>query len=175
MGAPGGRLSLRVMRVLPRKVRMESRQFQVFVSGSPSSADDWARAMQAPDDSLPQLTDEQRSVATKFGMTESEYARGVLVGEIGDRRQISRGERLGMLIGQLLNGLGPEYTLRAILLKGMEDAWRARIQARERVINVPIPLDLADDALDSGDVATVEKLKNYLLRGLDRSDVSAAS
>ena len=62
---------------------MAAPHFNIFVSGSTGSVEDWQRAMNAPKSELPKLNEEQRSVARKMGMSEEEYARGVLVGQYG--------------------------------------------------------------------------------------------
>jgi hypothetical protein len=154
---------------------MTNADIRISISGSTSSADDWARAMAAPDSDLPKLNDEQRLVAGKFGIAESEYARGILVHEIGERRQIERGEELGRRVAQLLEGLRPDYRLTALLRKGVDGVWLARIEGHGRVSIISIPMEIADDVVDSGDVEVLEKLRDCLLRGLNRLDVSAAS
>lgn len=71
-------------------------QFEVFISGmSGGSADDWKRAMSAPEAELPHLSEQQRDVARRMGISAKEYARGVLVSRYAEERHVERGKRFG--------------------------------------------------------------------------------
>lgn len=154
---------------------MATHDFQIYISGSTSSSEDWRRAMEAPEGELPSLNDEQKEVARKFEMSESEYARGVLVHEIGEKRQQERGKKLGRQIVEILERYRPGYSLDALMRKGVDFVWLARIESAGRLSVVKIPLDIADDVIDSGDVEILNKLKSLLLGELDRLNMSAAS
>lgn len=154
---------------------MAIHDFEVYISGSTSSSEDWRRAMEAPERELPSLNEEQKEVARKFEMSESEYARGVLVHEIGEKRQQERGKKLGRHIAQILERYRPGYRLDALMRKGVDDVWLARIESAGHLNLIRIPLDTADDVVDSGDVEILTKLKSLLLGELDRLNMSAAS
>ncbi len=149
------------------------RKFDVFVSGYSSSVDEYRQAMTAPRSELPQLTGEQQTVARKMGVSEEDYARGVLAGRLGESRMRRRGEGLGHAVEELLTGLGPDYRLDAVKADMFNERWLIRIVTRDRVFNIPVPRDLADDLLDSGASKEIERLKNCLLVGLGRSELIA--
>ncbi len=52
--------------------------FEVFVSGGSTSVAEYSRAMTAPKSQLPELTEQQKLVVKKLGLSEEEYRRGVL-------------------------------------------------------------------------------------------------
>jgi len=150
---------------------MAASHFNVFVSGVTGSVEDWQRAMNAPKTELPKLNDEQREVAGRMGISEEEYARGVLVGEYGENRQRQRGKVIGLRIEEILEGLGKPYALEALIREGVRERWVARINTPAEPKNVAINLDLADDVIDSGTVQDLERLRVLILQALGRSEL----
>jgi hypothetical protein len=146
--------------------------FQVYISGSSSSAEEWRQALESPSTDLPKLTAEQKEMAKRFQVTEEEYARGVLAGKLSERRHAERGNRLGSKVEQILAVLGPGYRLDAILREGTQFRWVLRIETPTGIRNIAVPLDLADDVVDSGMADVVEQLKARVLQGLDRTELA---
>jgi len=150
---------------------MATPHFDVFISGSTGSVEDWQNAMNAPKSELPKLNDEQKEVARKMGISQEEYARGVLVGHYGENRQKQRGEKLGQRIEEILAGLGHTYELEALLREGVKFRWVARIKTAQQPKNVAIGFELADDVIDSGTVQDMERLRIMMLEALGRKDL----
>jgi hypothetical protein len=151
----------------------KQQKFEVLVSDYSSSVEEWKRAMVAPRSELPPLSEQQREVARKFGVSDEEYARGVLAGLYGEERIRSRGEQLGELVETILQGLGPTYRLAAIKAEMFNGRWICRIMTPEKIANVAVPRELADDVLDSGVREEIDRLKNCLLTGLGRDELIA--
>jgi hypothetical protein len=104
-----------------------------------------------------------------------EYARGVLAERYTAERLKKRGEVLGKRIDEALHRLGSYYQLEAILREGTNFRWVARILTPKGVKNVQIPLDLADDVIDSKQASVPEELKGLVLKGVDRGDLLGSS
>ena len=119
---------------------MTVHDFQVHVSGGTVSIDAWREAKEAAEDVLPSLNDAQREAARKIGMTEIEYARGILADEIAKKSQEERGKRLGEIIKELLNRAGQGWELCSLVRRGIDQAWVARFEASGRASQVEIPL-----------------------------------
>jgi len=150
---------------------MATPHFDVFVSGATSSVEDWQRAKNAPKADLPKLNEEQKEVAHKMGISEEEYARGVLVFQYGESRQRERGQKLGERIDKILESLGEAYRLEALIREGTKFRWVARINTPNDVKNVAIGRELADDIVDSATVQDLERLRVLILEALDRKDL----
>jgi hypothetical protein len=150
---------------------MATSHFNVFVSGVTSSVEDWQKAMNAPKSELPKLNEEQKEVAGKMGMSEEEYARGVLVGEYGEQREKERGNRLGKKIEEIMAGLDGRYRLEALIREGVKGRWVARIETPSAPRNVAVGLELADDLIDSGTVQDEERLRILILQSLGKQDL----
>ena len=54
---------------------------EISVQGWKASPGDWEAVRKIPKDELPALTDEQKEVVRKLGLTEEDYARSALAGE----------------------------------------------------------------------------------------------
>lgn len=147
-------------------------QFQVFVSGmTGGSADDWARAQNAPDSELPELSEHQKDIARRMGIPEAEYARGVLVNKYSEEKQRDRGRKLGDHIDRILYGLGSYYQIQALVREGVKGRWVARITTSKGIKNVAIPFEIADDVVDSGAVQDIERLKEVILKAVGREEL----
>ncbi len=144
--------------------------FDVFISGGSTSVDEYLRAMAAPKSQLPELTPPQKLVARKLGLSEEEYRRGVLADRFGESRILERGKRLGQVVQTVLDGFDSEYRVEAIKAEMASFRWLVRITGADCDSVVAIPRDLADDVLDSGASEQVARLKNCLVKGLDRQE-----
>ncbi len=149
---------------------MKRVNFQVVASDYASSVGEWKRALEAPRAELPKLTSQQKEIVRKFGVTDEEYRRGLLAGLYGQERMRTRGQGLGELVEKILEGLGPGHRLVAVVAEMVKDRWVLRIQTPEKVANVSVPRELADDVLDSSVSDEVEKLRVCVLSGLGRKE-----
>jgi len=149
---------------------MKHASFEVVVSDYSVSVDEWRRAQEVRRSDLPELNQEQKEVARKFGVTEEEYARGVLAGLYGRERMSGRAQGLGEEVNKILEGLGPDHRVLAVVAEMFKGRWILRIQTPEKVVNVAIPRELADDVLDSGAVEDFEKLKTRVLSDLGKNE-----
>ena len=150
---------------------VKEKNFEVFVSDYSSSVDEWKRAQIVPKSELPPLNSEQRNVARKMGASEEDYQRNVLAGQFGETRLHSRGEALGIVVQEMLRGLGSGYRLDAVKGEMINSRWICRVETPDHIANVAIPRELVDDVLDSGAKEEIEKLRHCLLTGLGRSEL----
>jgi hypothetical protein len=154
---------------------MATQGFQVHVSGGTVSIDAWRRAKDAPEMDLPSLSDAQKEAALKVGMEESEYARGILADELARRDQQEKGRRLGEIITDFLKAAGQDWELSSLVRKGVGQVWVAHFEASGRVSEIEIPLELADDVVDSGEQFSKARLGGLITAQLENSAVRKAS
>jgi hypothetical protein len=152
-------------------MNMATPHFDVFISGATSSVEDWRKAMSARKAELPKLNQEQKEVARKMGISEEEFARGVLVTQYGENRQRERGQSLGRQIEEILSGLGEPYRLEALIREGVKLRWVARIITPHEAKNIAIGQELADDIIDSCTVQDLDLLRVLILESLNRKDL----
>ncbi len=159
---------VRITEAMKQKPMTKQPNFKIFISGNSSSVEEWKRALQAPRSELPPLDDQRKEIARKFEVTGEEYARGLLAGQYGEERMQGRGQGLGEEVEKILEGLGPDHRLVAVVGEMFKSRWILRIQTPERVVNILVPRELADDVLDSAAMDEIEKLRQCVLSGLGR-------
>ena len=144
--------------------------FEVFVVGRSTSLEDWRRSLQAPATELPELTGEERAFAKRFGIADEKYARSRLSLEYGQERMLKRGRDLGDAVVQILVGLAPAYRLHAAIYEATKLRWVVQIQAPQGAVNVAIPIELADDIVDSNTVQDQQRLRELLATSFEQSE-----
>lgn len=147
--------------------------FQVVVNSSGSNIEEWRRALSAPSSALhlEDLTEDQKQVAARFGVSLEDYARGILANRYGRERRESEGRALGQHVVELLSGLGEGYRLHSVIWEGDRLRWMLRIETPDRVVGVPVPFELAEDVVDSVVLAEIERLRVVVLEGVGRADM----
>ncbi len=147
--------------------------FEVVIRSSGSNVEEWRRALQAPSTDLhvETLTEEEKKAARSFGVPLEDYARGVLALRYGRERRESEGRALGQHVVELLGGLGPEYRLHAVIWEADRLRWMLRIETPKQVVGVPVSFELAEDVIDSGVLAEIERLRVLVLEGVGRGDL----
>jgi len=147
---------------------MKEASFEVQVPDYTSSVEEYHRAQLAPRSELPKLSEEEREIARKFKISEEEYARGVLAAVYGRERKMARARRLGEAIQEILKGLGDDDRLLSVLSDVDRLRWIVKIQTREGVHNVAVPVELAADVIDWGLREKIDELRSRVVSGLGR-------
>lgn len=150
---------------------MAEPDFQIFVSDLASTPEEWGQALNAPSKDLPELSEEQKAVAKKFGISNEDYARGLKAGLLGNARQRKRAEALGEEVKRIITGLGQQYRLLAVFWEESRLRWLLRVQTPDKIVGVPVSFELADDVLDSGILSEIERLRRIILNGIGREDL----
>jgi hypothetical protein len=144
--------------------------FEVVVTGLNSemdeAIDEWMQAQAAPKSELPKLSKVERDLARKMGAKQEDYQRMVLAGQLGQMRLKSRGEALGRILKDLLPELGDGFRLDGVRSDLVHSRWVCGFESDGRVVNVAIPRDLADAALDFGTVEDLQQLRQHLVERL---------
>jgi hypothetical protein len=142
--------------------QMETPHFKVEVSDYSVSVDEWRRAQNAPRDELPALSDVQREVANKFGISEEEYARSVLAGRYGARRLRTRARKLGEQIAKILIELSSGCRVVRVVADMARERWVILIQTPTRQVGMSVPREVGDDFLDFETTEATNELKARL-------------
>ena len=154
---------------------MAAQDFRVYISGGTVSIDAWRQAMEAGEDKLPALSEDQREAARIVAMTEPEYARGVLADELGKRQQQEIGRKLGEIIAGFLPRIPQGWKLESLVRKGIDRVWLAHFESGGITDEVAIPTDLVDDVVESDSSMSRKRLERLLGAKLDSSVRRVAS
>ncbi|MBI2817732.1 MAG: hypothetical protein HYX72_12415 [Acidobacteria bacterium] len=125
--------------------------------------------MEAPLSELPELTEDEKEVARKFGIADEKYARSRLSLVYGHKRQEERGHFLGEVLKHLLAVLGTHFRLRELIYDPEKSRWVAKIEGAGRISGVSISRELAEDIIDINTVQDQERLRDLLIRSLHNS------
>ena len=80
------------------------------------------------------------------------------------------------MAADILDALGPEYAVMAVIGEMFEERWTLRIQkGQERIFDVVLERGFVDDLLDSGLAGYRSDLKNRILKGLGREELAERS
>lgn len=145
--------------------------FAVYVPVSAGSAEDWKAALHAPAEGLPALDQWEKDRAARTGASEEDFARGKMPGSLARERLETRGHALGEHVQRVLEELGEEYRLIAVVWEGFRLRWLFRIQSPRGVTEVPVPAEVADGVVDSHSVDDLGRLRNLTLFGAGRTDL----
>jgi hypothetical protein len=151
---------------------MSATSFEISVSDYTSSVEEYRRAQSAPKSELPELTEEQRAVARGFKISGEEYARGVLAGMYGHKRQVERGRRLGEKVQIILDELGAAAHVTRVAYQMDRLRWLISIKTSDRVVDVAVPRELADDVLDTALREQAQQVRARVAAGLGIAPVT---
>jgi len=150
---------------------MDNAGFDVVVLGATGSPEEWRRALQAPVSELPVLDPAQREDARRRGVSEPDYARGVLFEKLAEKRWQEQGQTLGDLVREVLKPLESEYRLVTVLAEVLRRRWTVRFKGRGTVSDVHVDGELVDDLLNYNALEDTERLRVKLLKGLGRGEL----
>jgi hypothetical protein len=146
-------------------------RFEVVISDYTSSIGDWRKAQRAAKKKLPVLSEEQKQVAAKLGITEDAYARSVLAGQYGANTMQKRATALGEIVGGIIAEVNRKCEVTAVIAEMFKGRWIVKMRGPGESFAVAVPRELADDILDSGVTSEVRKLRDLVRDAVERAEV----
>jgi|SRR5579863_5373400 hypothetical protein len=137
---------------------------EIAVDGWRSGATDWDAVRNLPAEQLPQLSEEQRAVAKKLGISEQDYARSLVAGERSREALLVKTERLARLLEQRIAALGIGGRVNRVVLRTIQDRFDIEVQLNGRVLPLRIEESIVDDYFDSGSADAEKRLAQILDR-----------
>jgi hypothetical protein len=135
---------------------------QISVDGWKASPSVWSAVRGIPKDQLPSLTEEQKAVARKLGVSEEDYARSALAGERTQAALLAKTETFARLLDKTIHDLGFSASVEKVVLRIIEDRFDVLLDMKGTKLPLRINEALVDDLLESGSVEADEKLKRIL-------------
>jgi len=139
---------------------------EITVQGWRSSPAEWDATRGIPSAELPALTDEQREVARKLGISEEDYARSVLAGRRTQDVLLQKAEALGAFLEGRITGKHPQVRVDRVVLDAVEHRFVVELNVSGKSRILRIDEDIIDDYLDSGSVDAEAKLARVFDRAL---------
>jgi hypothetical protein len=146
-------------------------KFDISVPGFHSSVDEAKQVQGVPVSELPPISEEEREVAGKLGISDEAYRRGKLAGIYGHERMETRALDLGEQVEKALAELGGGYRLASVTWNSNTLSWRLEIETPQGLQNVVLPSGLVNDALDARTRRELHRVRNMVWFGLGRRDL----
>jgi hypothetical protein len=146
---------------------------QVSVQGWKASPSDWEAVRKIPKDQLPPLTEEQKHVAHKLGVSEEDYARSALAGKRTQDTLLAKTEMFARLLEKKVRDLGFNATVESVALSIIDDRFEVLLQVNgSQRLPLRINEELVDDIFESGSAQANERLGRILDATLELTRVS---
>jgi len=137
---------------------------EISVHGWKASSSDWEAVRKLPKDQLPPLTEQQKEVARKLGVSEEDYARSALAGERTQNTLLAKTETFARLLEKKLCELGSKASVENVALQILDDRFEVLLRVNGKLLPLRIKEEIVDDILESGSAEAEEKLSKILSR-----------
>ncbi len=139
---------------------------EIAVQGWRASASDWDAVRGIPPRDLPTLTDEQREVARKLGVAETDYARSVLAGKRTQEVLLQKAEALAAFLENRITEEGRQVRVARVVLDVVEHRFIVELDVNGKPRVLRIDENIVDDYFDSGSMDAEANLSRVLDRAL---------
>jgi len=139
---------------------------EIAVQGTKAYPSDWQAVRAIPRDELPALSDEQRQVARKLGISEEDYARSALAGQRTQEVLLQKTEALARFLKKRIEASGLPVTINRVVLVVIEDKFTVDLEVNGRPVVLRIDESVVDDFFDSGSEEAEKRLGRILDRAL---------
>ncbi len=148
---------------------------EIRVDGNRSSAENWMQAQKVSLQLLPELSNEQKIVADKLGISHEAYARSQYAGDLTRNDLAKKAELAAHLIERLAQAKVPGLVVDAVWLKTFDGKFRFELECNHSRALIWINEDLVDELLESGSKTAEEQIARIVEYGLPASWMAKAS
>jgi hypothetical protein len=135
---------------------------EIIVEGWRAGREERDAAKSVPTGELPTLTDEQKMVAKKMGISEEAYARSTYAGRRNQERLTEKTKRFARVLEKRLTPLAEGARIDRIRLVTIEHEYRIDISANGKIIHFRLPEEMVDDLIEGGSASIEEQIANRL-------------
>jgi len=123
---------------------------EIIIEGWRAGRSERQEAESVPFNQLPPLSDEQKSVAKKMGISEEAYARSAYAGKRNQERLLEKTRRFGEILQGTLRAKFEGTRIDRIRLVTIDHEYRIDLSAGERKVHFRVPENLVDDFIEGG-------------------------
>jgi len=135
---------------------------EIVIEGWRAGGEERREAASAPEWQLPRLTEEQKAVAKKMGISEVDYARSAYAGRRNQERLIEKTRRLATILEEKLRVRTPGARIDRIHLLTIEHEYRIEIYVEGKRVLFRISEDMVDDFMEKGFADVGERIEQNL-------------
>ncbi len=146
--------------------------YHIFVSGIPGTAEDWERALNAPENEIPPLDEQAKEIARRMQVDEKEFARGRLVAKFSRDRELNRAQVLGDAVDEILMDAGSSYIQLSAVLRNetTQLRWVVRLITPKGVKELEVPPEVVERLMEKRNEGR-EQLRILVLGTIGREDL----
>ena len=122
---------------------------EIIIDGWRAGGEERKEAAAVPTGQLPALTDEQKVVARKLGISEDAYARSAYAGQKNQERLVEKSMKFARLLQKKLQGRG-DFQLGTIRLDVLKHRYEVAGTEDSRQVSFFVSEDLIDELFQSG-------------------------
>ncbi|MGA2905622.1 MAG: hypothetical protein ABSD98_17495 [Candidatus Korobacteraceae bacterium] len=115
---------------------------------------------------LPALSDEQREVARKLGVSEEDYARSALAGQRTQQALLQKAEALASFLDRLIQRGHEAISVTRVVLDVVEHRFIVELNVNGRPRIIRVDEGIVDDYFDSGSTEAEANLARIFDRAL---------
>jgi hypothetical protein len=123
---------------------------EIIIDGWRAGGEDRIKAQSVPASELPALSEAQREVASKMGISLEDYARSAFAGRLNQERLLEKTRRFAEILDGKLRSKIKGARINRIRLVAIEHEYRIEILANEKTIPFRVSEELVDDYIEGG-------------------------
>lgn len=135
---------------------------EIAVDGWRSGAADWDAVRNLPEDKLPPLSKEQKEVARKLGIPETDYARSALAGERSRESLLAKTERLARVLSKIFREMNVPAKIESVTLRTFHERFDVLLTIGTHSIPLRIAEGIVDDLFETGSEDAEQRLGRIL-------------
>jgi hypothetical protein len=135
---------------------------EIVIEGWRAGSEERKAAANAAAADLPALTEEQKTVAKKMGISEEAYARSTYAGRRNQERLTEKTKRFARILEKRLAALAEGARIDRVRLVTIEHEYRVDISTNGKIIHFRLPEEMVDDLIEGGSASIEEQIANRL-------------
>ena len=142
---------------------------EIIIDGWRAGGEDRAKAQSVPASELPPLSEAQKEVATKMGISQENYARSAYAGRLNQERLLEKTKRFAEILDRKVQSKIEGARINRIRLVAIEHEYRIELTVNERTIPFRVSEGLVDDFIEGGSAdigRLIERNLETVLTGL---------
>jgi|SRR5712692_914463 len=139
---------------------------EIAVEGIRVSPRHWQNVRKLPKAALPRLTDAQKTVAQKMGISEEDYARSAMAGEETQQNLLAKTEKFARLLEERIKAHDARAKVSRVALITIEHRFEVVAVVNGAKLSLRIDESLVDDLFESGSAEAEKSLDRVIEMGI---------
>ena len=123
---------------------------EIIIDGWRAGGDERQQARSVPASDLPRLSEAQKQVAKKMGISEEDYARSAYAGRLNQERLLEKTRRFAEILDSKLRSKIEGARIDRIRLVSIEHEYRIEFSVNDKKVLFRVPEEMVDDFIEGG-------------------------